>query len=114
MPGGGPGVSGVAWMPLASYPGSVRVGRIHGRVFSVQSILDVLIDHTGQLLAAIVIPDDFVAWRKILAHAPHLNDVIVLELMQSLLRPIGTDELNVGVYPGEVLRLRVLAKRVRD
>src|ERR1700676_4567805 len=101
-------------MRPAIYPGSIRIIRIDGCVFSIHSVLDMLIDHAWQLLPAIVIADYFVAGGKILAHTPHLNYVVMLELVQGLLRPIGADKLNVRVDPGEVLGFVVLAERIRD
>src|ERR1700674_4247664 len=114
MPGSCPGVAGGAGMRPAIYPGSIWIIWIDGHILSIHSVLDVLIDHARQLLAAIVIADDFVAGGKILAHTPHLNYVVVLKLVQGLLRPIGAYKLNVGVDPGEVLGFGILAERIRD
>src|SRR5438552_1432812 len=84
MPRRRPGVAGMAWMRPARCPGSVRVFGIDSRVLSVHAVLDVLIDHAGQLLATMVVADDFVAGGVVLANSPDLDDVVVLTVVEGL------------------------------
>lgn len=101
----GPGVARVSESTL----GSDAIDGGLGGLGLVGDLIAIGIEEPGLLGA-----DGLKFGPNVLAMGEHLNYVVVLKLLDGFVGPIGADEGDVGIDPGEVFRGGVLGEDVRE